>query len=207
MTLKGQKQKKWDRESLTAEEIDLLIDTCESIHEEVIITTLADTGIRKNELVNMREAWCRFDKGKYGQMIIPVRPDYRELSPEARKNVKGDFVARGPKTKFERRVALTRRLSELLQRFFGTHTCVGINGVNIWKFVVALGKTAGLEKRVTPHVFRHSWVTNAYDAGVAKERIARRVGHIDSHMVETVYLHLNDEETDGELEAGGMLDV
>lgn len=207
MTLKGHTQKKWDRESLKPDEILKCIDVCKTLVERVAIITLADTGMRKNEVIRMLPEWTRFDRGKYGQMTIPVRDDYKEIDESQRKNTKRQFVARGPKTKFERRVALSKRLAEVLKEFYEENDKINMSPNTIYKLCVRVGKDAKLLKRVTPHIFRHAWITNAYEAGVAKERIARRVGHIDSHMVETVYLHLDDEETDSELESGGMLDV
>ena len=199
---------KWDREALTHEEINRCIENCETLEERVVIIILADTGERKNELLSMRKDWIRFDRGKYGQMTIPIRGDYKPIPPAQRKTAPGEkFKPRGPKTKKARRIAITRRMSEALKEFFDSNDRVKMTPHQIWRLCVRVGKDAGIEKRLTPHIFRHSWITNSFKAGVDTKRIAKKVGHVDSHMVESIYLHLDDDETDAELERGGMLDV
>lgn len=207
MTLKGHTQKKWDREPLTNVEVDKCIDACKTLEERVMVCTLADTGCRKNEVLRMRKEWIRFKKGLYGQMTIPVRDDYKPVPEGSRRNADGTtFKPRGPKTKVARRVALTERLSGILREFFRDNEQLYRSGNWAYVLCARVGKAAGIEKRVTPHIFRHSWISNAFAAGVNTTRIGKRVGHIDSHMVEAVYLHIDDDATDAELEAGGMLD-
>lgn len=198
---------KWDRESLTIDEIARCIGVCVTLEERVVVTFLADTGARKNELRRLRPDWVKFDHGKYGIMTIPPRDDYKPIPPRQRKNTKVEFIPRGPKTKVTRRVALTHRLSDILREWFTKRAWIMMTDKQIWALCVRIGKDAGIKKRVTAHIFRHSWVSNAYRAGLRPAQIAKKVGHVDARMVERVYLHIDDEETDAELDEGGMLDL
>ena len=55
---------------------------------------------------------------------------------------------------------------------------------------------------VTPHQFRHWFVTELYQAKVPMEVAVRMLGHADSEMVRRVYLDVNSSMLD---EAGRML--
>jgi len=50
-------------------------------------------------------------------------------------------------------------------------------------------KKAGLNKRVTPHVFRHSFATHLLEAGESIHRVQELLGHEDLKTTE-IYLHL-----------------
>ena len=48
-------------------------------------------------------------------------------------------------------------------------------------------------KKITTHIFRHTFVTNAVQHGVPLMDIARQVGHADEKMIRTIYMHFNRE--------------
>ena len=48
-------------------------------------------------------------------------------------------------------------------------------------------KDAGITKRVHPHLFRHSNITEQLNSGVPVEHIRRNVGHADLSMITKVY--------------------
>jgi integrase/recombinase XerD len=51
------------------------------------------------------------------------------------------------------------------------------------RVVKRLCKEAGITKRITPHSFRHSFVTLSLDAGVSVRDVQNSVGHADPRMV------------------------
>lgn len=51
------------------------------------------------------------------------------------------------------------------------------------RVVKRLVKQAGISKRITPHSFRHTFVTLALDAGVAARDVMNSAGHADPRMV------------------------
>lgn len=51
------------------------------------------------------------------------------------------------------------------------------------RVVKRLCKEAGIKKRITPHSFRHSFVTLSLDAGVSVRDVQNSVGHTDPRMV------------------------
>jgi integrase/recombinase XerD len=62
-----------------------------------------------------------------------------------------------------------------------------------------IGKRAGITKRITPHLFRHSRITHMLQKGYS-ESIIKKVcwGNINTTMFET-YVHLTDSDIDNEI--------
>ncbi len=51
------------------------------------------------------------------------------------------------------------------------------------RVVKRLCKEAGITKKITPHSFRHSFITLSLDAGVSQRDIQNSVGHADPRMI------------------------
>lgn len=54
-------------------------------------------------------------------------------------------------------------------------------------------KAAGINKRVFPHNFRHSYITHMLEAGVPITEVASLVGHKDIQTTYDTYMHLADK--------------
>lgn len=50
---------------------------------------------------------------------------------------------------------------------------------------------AGITRRVNPHLFRHSFATEALRRGMNPVQLAKLLGHSGLRMIEQVYAHLN----------------
>ncbi len=190
--------KKWERESLTPEEIDWVIASTRNEEEEAMITVLADTGMRVNELLRFRRDWAHWRKGPHGEIRIPVNEDYVPVP---------GTKARGPKTKRVRNVPMTSRLHDVLKAWFKDHNGFFRTYNHVYNVCVRSGEASGVKKRVTPHIFRHSFVTAAwYNTDLKDAEIGQIVGHKDGRMVRDVYLHIDEKETARKLEESGWLE-
>lgn len=54
-------------------------------------------------------------------------------------------------------------------------------------------KTAGIIKKVNPHLFRHSYITHMIEAGVPITTLANLTGHKDIQTIYDTYMHLADK--------------
>ncbi|XJS11762.1 tyrosine-type recombinase/integrase [Aerococcaceae bacterium WGS1372] len=65
-------------------------------------------------------------------------------------------------------------------------------------------KRVDLDKNVTTHIFRHTFITHAVQNGMSKELIAQQVGHTDTSMIDKIYFHFTETMRKQQKEA--MLD-
>jgi integrase len=196
--------KRWDREPLTPAEIDAVIDAARDNEERTIMTVLADTGCRVNELLRIRKDWLHWRKGAYGVLRIPVKDDYSSVP---------GTTGRGPKTKKPRNVPMTLRLHDVLQAWFKDRGGFFRTYNHVYNVCVRSGKAAGVAAahskgfRVTPHIFRHSFITSAfYNADLKPQEIGALVGHVGGGVVESTYLHIDENETARKMQASGWLE-
>ena len=69
-----------------------------------------------------------------------------------------------------------------------------IADVTIHKIVKKCGEKAGInDKRVSPHVFRHSFATHLHQKGVDIHRLSQLLGHVNIEKT-AIYTHTEDEE-------------
>ncbi|MFI5284118.1 MAG: tyrosine-type recombinase/integrase [Candidatus Dormibacterales bacterium] len=135
------------KEILTREEIDKLENAAELERDKIMIRLLADSGIRLGELLSLRpsdltevgrERYVKV-RGKTGERLVPVLPAFFTRLRR--------YAGRGP------RIFMTTRKSPRT----GIYEPLRARSVeNMLKYAAT---KAGIEKRVHPHVLRHSMVT------------------------------------------------
>jgi len=163
--------------TLIADEVARLIavqplTTFAGRRNRAILALLYDTGIRVGELVALRREDLDLDD--------------RTL------RVRG-------KAKRDRRVPLSADLVRVLDRYVGetrsnlqlftTSTGKPLRPTAVNQWLRRAGRLAGITKRVSPHVFRHSFATDYLRNGGDEFTLQEILGHTDLEMVRR-YVHL-----------------
>jgi integrase/recombinase XerD len=150
---------------LSAEEITRILDRTTNLKHWIMIATFYATGLRCNELRNLKTSDIDSQR-----MVIHVRegkggvPRDIGLSPALLERLRVHWRWGRPKdwlfpSKMRPQQPLERKTIRL--------TC------NI------AGRRAGIDKPVTPHVFRHSFATHMLEAGADLRTIQVLLGHAD----------------------------
>lgn len=173
---------------LTTDEITEIIKTCTTSRDRAIVMMLYEGGFRIGEIGSMKWGDLRFDD--HG-IVVNVnfktrRPRYIRLvmAREFLIKWKSDYPFRPIAPAMP--VFVTEHNTPL------THSSVGMQ-------LKRLARRAGVEKHITPHVFRHSRITHLINEGVSESVIKLMMwGSLTTNMFQT-YAHLTGGDIDREI--------
>jgi integrase/recombinase XerD len=171
---------------LSREEIDAMEHAAATERDAIIVRLLADTGIRVGELAALRtndliersrQHLLRI-RGKGGtERLVPILPAlFRRLQRYATNKRPADATGN--------RLFISSRRSRA-----GMYEPMTESGVG--QMIRDVAERAGIERRVHPHLFRHSAATYYLQRGMDSLLVAQLLGHTSLAMIQRVYSHLN----------------
>ncbi len=175
-------------EVLSISEIDLLIAQIDLSKDEghrnlAIIETLYSCGLRVSELTELKISDLFFNEG-FIQVI--GKGDKQRLVPIGKKAIKyinlymkGSRLNLDIKKGYEDHVFLNRRGRSLSR-------------VMIFTILRQLCESAGINKKISPHTFRHSFATHLVEGGADLRAVQEMLGHRSITTTE-IYTHINRE--------------
>jgi integrase/recombinase XerD len=164
---------------LSPEEVSRLINAASNLQARAILMLLYSTGIRRTELVRLRVEDIDSER-----MVVHIRQ------------------GKGGR---DRDVPMCSRLLETLREYWRwkkPKTWLFPRGIAkrgddehltdkaVWYAVAEAARHAGLNKRVAPHVLRHSFATHLLENGADLPTIQVLLGHADLETT-SIYLHLS----------------
>lgn len=162
---------------LTREEVQVLLRQPMYIKHRCLLYMLYSTGIRCGELVNLKVEDIDFK----GNLVV---------------------IKKG-KGRKDRIVSLSEKMKTLLLAYLRkVHPSVflfeGQNGYrystgSVQKVVKKAVQKAGIDKRVTPHMLRHSYATHLHDSGVDIRHIQKLLGHSSTKTTE-IYTYVSKRD-------------
>ncbi|BAI80545.1 site-specific DNA tyrosine recombinase XerD [Deferribacter desulfuricans SSM1] len=183
------KPKKWFKlpDFLNEDEILKILDTVDKstphgFRDYIIINMLYTSGMRISELVNIEVSNCDFRrgiiriKGKGGkERFVPI---HKKLIEELNKylEIRHNYFVKG------------RDNGYLFLNKFGNK----LSREYCWKIVRKYAEMAGIKKKVSPHVFRHTFATHLLKNGADLRVIQMLLGH-SSILTTEIYTQLDDD--------------
>jgi site-specific recombinase XerD len=159
---------------LTEDEVLAILRCTTNLKHKAILGTIYSAGLRRSELINLRKQDILFDK---------------EL-----------IFIRGGKGMHDRMLALSESISIVLKKY------LGIYKPNYWLFegperkqyspssisriLYNSARKAGIERRITPHMLRHSFATHLHEQGADIRYIQLVLGHASSKTTD-IYTHVS----------------
>lgn len=180
------KMKKRLPDVLTVNEVDKLLDiplhTKEDYRDKAILEVLYATGIRISELTNLKmqdvdfanKVVRVFGKGSKERIVLINKYALKYLGMYL--DIRGSFL----KGKLTDYIFLNSKGEAISRESFG---------LELNKIV----KKQGLNKRVTPHMLRHSFATHMLNQGADLRSIQELLGHSDISTT-TIYTHVSNEK-------------
>lgn len=172
-------------EVLTLKEINLIIGSidlskAEGHRNRAMLEMLYSCGLRVSELVNMRFPDLYFDEGFVRVIGKGNKQRLVPISDTAIKEINYYLQDRGKmivKKGFEDVLFLNRRGTSLTR-------------VMVFHIIKEQTKMAGVQKKVSPHTFRHSFATHLLEGGANLRAIQEMLGHEKITTTE-LYTHID----------------
>ena len=179
VSVKPIKYRRKQRGSLDDYELEKLRSACETIRDEALVEFLYSTGCRVSELVNINKEDVNIKDGEV------------------------TLIGKGDK---ERKSYLTAHASLALQEYLKSrdddNNALFVSKVKphnrlkkgaIEKIIGELGVKAGIEKKVYPHLIRHTTATMGLQHGMDVTEIQKMLGHAN---IETTMIYAEVNQND-----------
>ena len=175
-------------ETLSLLEIDKLISAIDltKLHGErnrAILETLYSCGLRVSELINLKLSNINFKKG---YLKIIGKGNKERLCPIAGKTLKYLII-------YINEVRCHQNISEGYEDYvFLNNRGSRLTRVMIFIIIRKLTELIGLNKKISPHTFRHSFATHLIEGGADLRAVQEMLGH-ESITTTEIYTHLDKE--------------
>src|SRR5215470_2216816 len=163
---------------LSEEEVARLIEFASTSYHRVILMTLYGSGLRREELCRLKVTDVDSQR-----MVIHVRQGKGNkdrdvtLSPRLLDVLRAYWKWRKPKIYLFPSYQRKRREQPITSK-------------TVYYAVREAARRAGIQKKVSPHLLRHSWATHLLERGTDLKTIQMLLGHFDLEAT-TIYLHLS----------------
>ena len=171
---------------LSVEEIDLIIESI-NIHKSIdyrdkaIISLLYSSGIRISELMNIKLIDFNFDdsilsvlgKGNK-QRIVPIGEKALSYLIFYIEDHRASFIKK----------------KNSMGYLFLNNRGTALSRMGIWNVIKKRTSNSLINKKITPHIFRHSFATHLIEGGADLIAVQQMLGHADITTTQ-IYTHLD----------------
>ena len=169
-------------DTLTTEEIDRIIgsiddSTTKGLRDRAILEVLYSCGLRVSELCDLRMGDLFFGEG---HIRVIGKGDKQRLVP-----ISG--LARDRIQLYQEKRREIKSTSDIL---FLNNRGKRLTRIMIFTIIKQATQRAGIDKKVSPHTFRHSFATHLLEGGAGIRQVQELLGH-ESILTTEIYTHLD----------------
>jgi len=174
-------------DTLSREETNLLLkmpgtQTPLAVRDTAMLELLYATGIRASELISLSMSSINWQAG---YLIVVGKGNKERIVPIGR--MAFDCLNRYVEGS-RRNLSKGRSVNAIFLNRSGT----GLTRQGFWKIVKKYVRKAGLQKKVYPHTFRHSFATHLLEGGADLRSVQMMLGHADISTTQ-IYTHVTRE--------------
>lgn len=173
---------------LTEAEVERLLEqpdlsTPHGLRDRAMLEVLYATGLRVSELVRMRLEEINFEVGclrTFGkgdkERIVPLGNSAMRFVQRYLSDARQHFLHKRAPSPF---LFVTQQGRLMTRQYF-------------WMLVARYGRKSGIEKRLSPHMLRHSFATHLLEHGADLRAVQMMLGHADISTTQ-IYTHVTRE--------------
>ncbi|EKC76583.1 site-specific tyrosine recombinase XerD [uncultured Alistipes sp.] len=168
---------------LTTGEIDRIIaavdgTTPKEIRDAAMLEVLYSCGLRVSELTSLRIRDLFFGEG---YIRVTGKGDKQRLVP----------ISSTAQERIHRYLDVRRSARAGEETLFLNNRGSSLTRVMIFTILREAARRAGIEKKISPHTFRHSFATHLLEGGASIRQVQELLGH-ESILTTEIYTHLDD---------------
>ncbi len=173
---------------LSEDEVERLLEqpdlsTPYGLRDRAMLEVLYATGLRVSELVGIRLEEINFELGclrTFGkgskERIVPLGGSAVRFIQQYLKEARQHFLRKRRASPF---LFVTQQGHSMTRQYF-------------WMLVRKYGRKVGIEKKISPHLLRHSFATHLLDHGADLRAVQMMLGHADISTTQ-IYTHVSRE--------------
>ncbi|WP_340112469.1 site-specific tyrosine recombinase XerD [Maribellus mangrovi] len=171
---------------LTMEEIDSLINAidlnkAEGQRNKAMLETLYSCGLRVSELVNLKITNLFFEQGF---IKVEGKGEKERLVPASKSAI--EEINKYLNT-YRKKLRVSKDSENIL---FLNRRGRKLSRVMIFTIIKNLSEKVGMDKKISPHTFRHSFATHLINGGADLRAVQEMLGH-ESILTTEIYTHLD----------------
>ncbi|MFV0591625.1 MAG: site-specific tyrosine recombinase XerD [Draconibacterium sp.] len=171
---------------LSMEEIDTLINAvdlnkAEGQRNKAMLETLYSCGLRVSELVNLKITNLFFEQGF---IKVEGKGEKERLVPASKSAIEeiNKYL-----NNYRKKLRVSKDSENIL---FLNRRGRKLSRVMIFTIIKNLAEKVGMEKKISPHTFRHSFATHLINGGADLRAVQEMLGH-ESILTTEIYTHLD----------------
>lgn len=186
--------KKTASEMLTELEVEKLVESALNMRDKCIIKLIYDCALRVGELRKLNICDVINNGGNWSLSVPNAKTGTRTIPIIYSASILSDYLQ-------DYHAYKTRKNSPLFYSVKDELKPMRLTGMGVWWIIQRCGERAKFEKRVYPHLLRHSRLTELARRGANEQVLKFYAGWSDTSDMPSVYCHLSATDVDETIRA------
>ena len=180
-------------EMLIKDEVKKLIEVANGTREKALVATLYESGLRIAEFLSLRIQDVKFKEGGYAIIVLPEKSANLKTG---RREVAVVMCVPYLQLWVESHPSRDEPTAYLWPSEYGDRKDKPVDDTTVLYMLRRLGKRAGIQKKITSHLLRHSRATEVATRGWNESLMRTMFGWTRTSQMPSIYTHLANSDVE-----------